>query len=230
MSDPLHGTEWEGWRARIEPIPGCRPVFDQDGVTLYHGDAPQVLRWLLGHRPKGRIVAVTDPPWPDVSLVAVDPWVIWAKTAPLLAELADRLLVWLGVSSDPRFLGAIPYSHRYFRCVRMRYPVASRSGKLLNDGDRVFVFLRDDRPSRRGGTGPAASFADLGPGVLPGSFMDGSRAKEVGHPCPRRLRHAIKLIGAYTAPDDVILDPFAGSGTNVAGGAGAGAARHRGRA
>jgi len=35
------------------------------------------------------------------------------------------------------------------------------------------------------------------------------------HPCPRKREHVDWLVDSYTRPTDVILDPFAGSGTTL---------------
>jgi DNA modification methylase len=33
------------------------------------------------------------------------------------------------------------------------------------------------------------------------------------HPCPRKLDHVKWLVHQFTSPDDIVLDPFMGSGT-----------------
>lgn len=60
------------------------------------------------------------------------------------------------------------------------------------------------------------------PDILPDEFLDATRsvwrfypasAKRVGHPAPFPLELPARLIKLYTWPGQVILDPFAGSGT-----------------
>lgn len=43
----------------------------------------------------------------------------------------------------------------------------------------------------------------------------GGKAEGLGHPCPRKLGHVRWLLRYWSAPQDVICDPFCGSGTTL---------------
>jgi len=52
--------------------------------------------------------------------------------------------------------------------------------------------------------------------LLPGeTTMTESRKEKNGHPCPRSLSHLIFLIASMTKEEDIIFDPFIGSGTTA---------------
>lgn len=55
-----------------------------------------------------------------------------------------------------------------------------------------------------------------GASVMPGEMSTSSRGHRVeNHPCPRNLRGVEWLVRWFTAPGEIILDPFAGSGTTA---------------
>ena len=39
--------------------------------------------------------------------------------------------------------------------------------------------------------------------------------KQADHPCPRKLNHVAWLVRWWSAPADLVLDPFMGSGTTL---------------
>ena len=39
--------------------------------------------------------------------------------------------------------------------------------------------------------------------------------QQADHPCPRKIAHVRWILDKWAAPDDVILDPFVGSGTTL---------------
>ena len=52
--------------------------------------------------------------------------------------------------------------------------------------------------------------------VVPGIFRDHtSDGKQADHPCPRKLGHVTWLVDKWSAPGEMILDPFMGSGTTL---------------
>ncbi len=192
------------------------PYYSDDGVTLYHGDARELLPEVLqAHKPT---VAITDPIWPNGqrAFPGVDAYALWGEVAPMLEGL-DRLVVVLGCDSDPRFLGAVPGHMPFVRTCWLRYPGTSYKGNILIDSDVAFVFgkpfgngdgthrmLPSECQSRRGGR-------------VATRCVDGKpvHAERATHPCPRHPDHMRWLAQNFTRKTDIIVDPFAGAGTTL---------------
>lgn len=189
------------------------PYYEDEGVTIYCGDAREILPQ-IGRADCG----ITDPPWPDGERLDLcrgeSHWQVWEETAPLLVSRVERLIVWLGVRSDPRFLASVPRSMPYLRSLRLRYPVPSRLGHVTNDGDSAYCFGKG-WGHVRAGLLPSHHSPSVVTDEDPWSALDGRRARDTDHPCPRRLGHAIWLVANFTRPEDVVLDPFAGTGTTL---------------
>jgi site-specific DNA-methyltransferase (adenine-specific) len=177
-----------------------KPYYEQDGQTIYHGDAREVLPQLA----PGFDVVLTDPVWPNSVAVlagADRPAELFAEAAAYFPRLAPRLVVHLGCDSDPRFLLGVPAALPFFRACHLDYTVPSYKGRLLYSSDVAYVFGEPPR-SRPGAR------------VLPGWCRgNGSYGQTPGHPCPRNLHHLRWLLKWFA--DGPILDPFAGIGTTL---------------
>jgi hypothetical protein len=182
------------------------PYFQKDGITIYHGDSREVLPSLPGFD-----TVLTDPVWPNSSVeefAGIDATSLLAESLELCNS--DRLIIQLGVDSDPRFLAAVPARWKFLRCCWLRFAAPSYKGRILNGAEMAYVF---------GPPIPANRF----PGrqhLLPGeSATEGERCstnsnrRYPGHPCPRRLEH-VEWLARYFA-GDTILDPFCGVGTTL---------------
>ena len=175
-----------------------KPYYERSGMTIYHGDCREVLPDLAYD------TVVTDPVWPNATadLVGKDrPYELFAE----MVELVDcnRMAVQLGSDSDPRFLASVPSSFTFFRAVWLEYARASYRGRLLAGSDIAYLF-GEPPPSRPGGR------------VIPGKAMDSfGRGKESDHPCPRSRYLVQWLTEKWSAPSDVVCDPFMGSGTTL---------------
>jgi hypothetical protein len=190
-----------------------KPFYEQSGITIYHGDARDVLPGLRGD------VVITDPVWPGASVAlagAERPYELFAEVAALVPAVAGRLVVQLGCDSDPRFLLGVPVELPFFRVCSLEYLVPSYKGRLLMTGDYAYVFgsapaWRRDRvviPGR------CVAGRDVGParvGRLPGKKSGGVPGS--GHLCPRRLGHLKWLVKWFA--DGVVIDPFMGGGTTL---------------
>lgn len=169
------------------------------------GDCLDVLRTI----PAGSVDAVvTDPVWPNAIETLAgseDPVGLMETAAAAFPEGVKRLSVTLGSDSDPRFLWAVPQGFPFFRVCWLRYARPKYKGRMLNGGD-VAYFFGEPPPSREGAR------------VIPGEFCQVLRNKEPhnNHPCPRNFEHMAWIVDKWTAPDEVILDPFCGSGTTGA--------------
>lgn len=190
--------------AREEIIGNCRLIL---------GDCRAILPTL------GKVDAVvTDPVWPNAPANSVPgsdrPVALFAEVARDLK--CRRAAIQLGCNSDPAMLSAMALP--FFRVCWLEYACPSYLGRVLHTGDVAYIYGEPPPP---------------GPGrmVLPGKcvsaksdsiFIRGTRrlkGKEkggfntLGHPMPRRLEFVSWLVNWFTAPDDLTLDPFMGSGT-----------------
>lgn len=176
-----------------------KPYYDRNGVTLYHGDARDILPAL-----ESADVIITDPVWPNAPDGMFD---IGLNTPEqLLSETlehaqAERVVIQLGCNSDPRFLDAVPSRWPFLRVCWLRYARPSYIGRLLNGGDVAYAF-GSWPPSEPGGR------------VIPGEMVvtdthDGKNE----HPSPRRIE-TVKWLCRWFARG-LVVDPFAGSGTTL---------------
>lgn len=173
--------------------------YQQDGITLYHADCREVLPL------DGVNLILTDPPRPLSTPIiqgSENAVTLWSETAPLLK--ANRLLLWLSIHQDPReFLNPLA-SWPYLRQIYIRRAIPGYYGRVLVDGEIVHAL--GSWPSNKKGR-------RVIPGGISISYMKNDRID--GHPCPRSLIVTRFLIRFWADPDDVILDPFAGTGTTL---------------
>lgn len=180
-----------------------QPYFEQDNITIYHGDCRQVM-FALEHVD----TIITDPVWPNASKELVgheNPDRLFEQMCMNAPRGVQRLAVHLGCLSDPRILRHVDLMKLpFFRVSRLRYAQPNYIGRTLNDGDVVYMF----------GTPPDPQH---GTTCIPGECLDNSTSKldDIDHPSPRREKHVQWLCKWWTNPGDVVLDPFMGSGTTL---------------
>jgi len=177
-------------------------VYDDGTVQVIHGDSRQVLAELdVDAR---RAVVLTDPVWPNApeGLFEVDdPYALFADVAQHFPRVARRAVVILGCLSDPRMLEGVPAALPYVRTCWLRYRLPVPRNPGLITGDVAYVFgAVDFAPGRRCYPGECTARGRRGQGPT-------------AHPCPRTLEHMHWLVEHFTRPGDVVIDPFAGSGT-----------------
>ena len=176
--------------------------FQNNFVKLYHGDAREAASVI----PSGKISLITDPVWPNSirCLAGSD------RPQELLSEMFQayesldihRTAIHLGTDSDPRFLNAVPQSLKFFRTANLRYCCPGKKGRLLQGHDTAYLFGKP--PKSR-----------VGKRLIAGDCYAAIAGKETAHPCPRKLIHVQWLLKWWSEADDLILDPFAGSGTTL---------------
>jgi hypothetical protein len=180
------------------------PYYEQDGITIYHGDCRAVLRSMRASL-RGCDSVITDPVWPNNSIPEfsdVNPRVV-LEDALGVCDWADRVAVHLGCDSDPRMLTAVPERLAFFRVCHLEIARVGYKGRLLMTGDAAYLF---------GVPPPSVSGAH----VVPGRVMDSdSTGKQADHPCPRKLSHLLFLMRYWSLPNGCVLDPFMGSGTTL---------------
>lgn len=184
-------------------------------ATLYCGDSREVLAEY-----SAMDVVVTDPPWDAAKGIAgaENPRLLFSQIVPLLAA-ADRVVVQLGCDSDPVFLQPLAEQRPFLRTCWLEYACPTYKGRLLHTGDVAYAY----------GRWPTARKGAM---VIPGrcissksdrDFIRGTRrpGKEKGgwehldHPMPRRLEHVKWLVNWFSGPDEIVVDPFLGSGTTA---------------
>lgn len=181
---------------------GSQPCECKDGITLYCGDARDVLPLL----PEGSVSAlVTDPVWPNctVPLAGSDRALsLFEEFAERIPITVKRLAIHLGCDTDPMILACLPVRLKFFRVTWLEYVRPHYKGRLLYTSDVAYLY-----------GGPPVSRVHAR--VIPGRHMSTNPEPKTGnsHPCPRKLDHVRWLVKWWTETDDVVLDPFAGSGT-----------------
>ncbi len=152
---------------------------------------------------------ITDPVWPNAlpSLRgSKNPWEVFRKAAKEFARIARTVVVQLGCTSDPRFLGSIPKSLPYIRTMWLRYCFPSYRGRILIGSDVAYVF----------GRLPQRQENKLIPGEIISNGYNGPiTRKRRKHPTPRRIDHVLGLVKYFSNPGEMVLDPFAGVGTTL---------------
>lgn len=207
------------------------PYYDRDGITLYHGDCREVLDLFTtagGHIDH----VITDPPYAarsmenarDGTTIKYRRDHVWrdfgydaitdndrSDVAGELRVLADRwCIVWTDIESAHLWRAALEgYSMRYVRTgVWVRENGAPQfSGDRPGQGVEACVIMHGNGERLRwnGGGRPA---------VWKGPIVN-SQAERYGHSSPKPLWLMHQLIEQFTDPGDIILDPFAGSGTTL---------------
>lgn len=172
--------------------------------TLYLGDSRELLQ---GLRPAGKSCIITDPVWPN----APDGMFPVEKPGKLLrdvlrrAKFAQRVAVIMRYDSDPRFLKDVPKMWPYFRTSFLPYALPSKIGRTLSGMEVVYAFGKPIKSGEGRHIVPG-----IGPSVQP------HQNEKMGHPCPRAQVHINWVVNWYSDPDEIVIDPFAGSGTTGA--------------
>jgi len=178
-----------------------KPYYKDDLITLYHGDARKIVPELLPVN-----MVYTDPIWPNCEKIfpGINAFKLLKDVAKYFPGKIERLCLHLGVDSDPRFLQAVPKIMPFFRCCWLEYVKPRYRGTALLGADILYVFGSKHLTGK--GTRVISGICSKNIGVY--------RAGRISdHPCPRNEIHAAWVIENYSRPADVILDPFAGSGT-----------------
>lgn len=175
-----------------------KPYYDRDGIVLYHGDCREILRQL----PKVDLV-LTDPPWPNTK----SPIEGVAQAKELFYQAYcrlpgfQRMVVWLGCNTDPRFVDQI--KEPFLRVLYLRRAIPNYVGRCLYTGDVCYCFgkWKPMEPHKK---------------TIPGEYSVTNKPRlRIDHPCDRNEEHMRWVINWWSVPDETILDPFVGSGTTL---------------
>lgn len=199
-----------------------RPVYDEGGVTLYHGKAEDVLPTLAVCSVDA---IVTDPPYgvgfhyESGREAASTAETYWAWFGPLYAAMMPAL--------RPGGLLAMWQSHRHMRHYWEWYGddiriyaacknfVQMRKVPINLGWDPVVMrYTPGDRPLAPPASKASPRNIDFYVANTAGLMTDRTRL-EIAHPCPRPLAAVCEIVRNFTLPAGTILDPFAGSGTTL---------------
>jgi hypothetical protein len=185
------------------------------------GDARELARAFV---PPAPTVVITDPIWPNrnASLFpGIDADELLRAVLKQLVGKVSHVVVHLSCATDPRFLCAVPKHWPFWRACWLRYSVPNRQGSTLMSGDVAYVFGPPRYPEN----------ARIAPGEVTSCPSEWTAHGHRGrgkvrstHPCVRDLNHVRWLVRWFSLPGELVLDPFAGSGTTLV------AAKEHGRA
>jgi hypothetical protein len=151
---------------------------------------------------------ITDPVWPNRPpdlWPDIDAEAVFSAACEQFDRLVRRrVIVIVGIDTDPRFLLPVPRRLPFVRVCWLRYALPSYNGTVLNSGVVAYVF--GDHKGPEGAT--------LLPGEVTASRGDFTPPDH--HPCPRKDEHLAWLVKNFTRRGETVLDPFAGSGTTAA--------------
>lgn len=174
-----------------------KPYYEHAGITIYHGDCREILPTISAS------ALITDPVWPGASL----PLQGFDRPAQLFAEAWQsakgiaRASIQIGCWTPPFFMGCIGLP--FFRVCWLRYAALGYRGRILLTSDVAYFFGTPPKPLP-------------GKTTIPGEFVDVSNTgRETDHPSPRKLGHVRWTINWWSQVDDIIVDPFMGSGTTL---------------
>jgi site-specific DNA-methyltransferase (adenine-specific) len=189
-------------------------------ATLILADCREVLPSLAYN------AVVTDPPWDQAKGIAGadDPRGLFAACSSDLSR-ARVACVQLGCYTDPCFLAPLAARMKFLHTCWLRYIPPSYNGRILVDADLAYVYgtapkSREGRrvlPSMVESTRRQPEETDFlrRHGKNRTSKASAATTAKMAHPMPRVLKHVQWLIQWHCEDDDVILDPFMGSGTTA---------------
>jgi DNA modification methylase len=185
------------------------PYYEQDGITIYHGDCRQIITTLFA------TVLITDPPY-GVNLGSsdqrggthglakgayssyADTYEEWCELVP--PSIANSLEVTSGRGAV--FTGPHVTDLPRPKVVGGIYVPAALGRNEWGFTSLITVFFYGVNQR-------------LNKGSYPTVLRSVESAESNGHPCPKPIGWMRWLVGLTTAPDDVVFDPFMGSGTTL---------------
>lgn len=178
-----------------------RPYYQDDAVTLYHGDARMVLPVLS---PSCVDLVLTDPPYPK-EYDAV--WDILAQLAPVAMRDGAFLVTLLGHYQLPRVVSALGKVLEYHWCGTL-----PNNNQPIMHGFAVKVCWKPVLIYKKGAARPRRIFCD---NFLLRPMTQSWRRSQSAHKWGQAEAAMWEPIDAFTEFGQVILDPFVGGGTTL---------------
>lgn len=179
-----------------------RPYYEQDGITLFHGLAAEVLGdQECKERFEARNAVITDPPYgigKDYGAGSVDDLESFRGAVSLLVGLSLPTALTIPVSrifdlpTRPEWVGV--WNKTWSASALIAYPFYPHWEAI------AFYGLKGDYAGNRGHRSDVFTFAPI-------------RADRGGHPTPKPLSLFMELV-RFLSPH-LVIDPFAGSGTTL---------------
>jgi site-specific DNA-methyltransferase (adenine-specific) len=190
--------------------------YEEDGITIYHGDCREILPQIAGH------VVVTDPPY-GVNLTT--------KTSDYRGsanfDAGESLMASVLYRDDPEHVRALIASVMphvlsigralVFSGTRMMwaYPEPTAVGCVFtpNGAGRSSWGFQCMHPVLFYGKDP---WLAAGKGSRPNSFRtEQPNLERIDHPCPKPLEWMTWAVMRASMDGEVVIDPFMGSGTTL---------------
>jgi site-specific DNA-methyltransferase (adenine-specific) len=192
------------------------PYYEDEWVTLYHGDCREVL---AGMADESVVAVLTDPPYterthakartPERDGVTTFAAITDAELRDLLSSMGRVSQGWVVATLDYRH--AVAFDNEPPTGLKVQRlgvwvktnPTPQLSGDRPAQGWESIAYMhRDDRRSKWNGGGAHGNHvAPIPP--------------PEGHPTAKPLPLVSKWVRWFSNPGDTILDPFAGSGTTL---------------
>jgi hypothetical protein len=184
-----------------------KPYYEREGITIYHGDAREVLP-TLAHVD----AVVTDPPYglnfPYLSYEDTRDALrdLIAVSMPEILRVSDRAFVLCGITQ----IGMYP-EPEWISCIT--WNTTGSFGKYGYTQWMPLLCYGADLA----GFGNVNGVTKTDTIAISGSASIGyhRNGMERQHTCPKPEKMMRLIMGRFTAPDDVVLDPFMGSGTTL---------------
>ena len=165
--------------------------------------------------PDGAVdLVLTDPVWPEtnVDLPGKENCIETLREVGRgFPRITERVILHLGLMTDPRILTAIPESLPFVQSCWLRYIPPRYHGPILVEADLAYVFGHKRLP----GDGSRVFGSYCIASARPNKPHDARSDPDNNHPCPRSIEHVLWLVKRFSRPGDLILDPFCGSGTTL---------------
>ena len=176
-----------------------KPYYQDEWVTIYHGDCREILPQVGSFD-----VLFTDPPWINLTdgMNTDNPMALFGEMSKLVFTSCAYAVIILGCDTDPRILNPIPLPF-YNRLWVKRVPPFFKGSKFIG-ADVGYVYGDYRSPTGRQQQAYQQTFN-----------MVSSGKRENSHPAPRNAKTIKDILSVYTHTDEVIIDPFLGSGTTT---------------
>ena len=165
-------------------------------ATLYLGDCLEILPTL-----EKVDAVITDPVWPNHGGLfgEIDAAKLLLQAVGCLTD-AKRFVAVMRNDQNPQFLWPISAIWEFRQACWLRYAAVGHLGRFLT-GNEVAYCYGEWIKSKDG----ARNIPAIGP-------VETTPVKN-GHPCPRSVKHFTWITAFWSENDDLVIDPFMGSGT-----------------